>query len=128
MPVMLPTDATERGDGPVDYTDQLRRLAINDAAFAEDCLRGEVEFRELDPKALALTRLAALVAVGGDESSFGAQADAAVSAGASPAEIVEVLVAVVRVVGLPRAVAAAPNLAMALGYDIEDALEHQSGG
>jgi alkylhydroperoxidase/carboxymuconolactone decarboxylase family protein YurZ len=51
-----------------------------------------------------------------------------VSAGASPAEIVEVLVAVVRVVGLPRAVAAAPNLAMALGYDIEDALEHQSGG
>jgi 4-carboxymuconolactone decarboxylase len=112
----------------LDYTDQLRRLAINDAAFAEECLRGEVEFRDLDPKALALCRFAALVAVGGDESSFGAQADAAVSAGASPAEIVEVLVAVVRVVGLPRAVAAAPNLAMALGYDIDDALEHQSGG
>ena len=125
---MYSSDATERGDGPVDYTDQLRRLAINDAAFAEECLRDEVEFKELDPTALALCRLAALVAVGGDESSFGAQADAAVSAGASPAEIVEVLVAVVRVVGLPRAVAAAPNLAMALGYDIEDALEHQSGG
>jgi alkylhydroperoxidase/carboxymuconolactone decarboxylase family protein YurZ len=125
---MYSSDATERGDVPVDYTDQLRRLAINDTAFAEDCLRGEVEFRELDPKALALVRLAALVAVGGDEPSFGAQTDAAVSAGASPAEIVEVLVAVVRVVGLPRAVAAAPNLAMALGYDIDDALEHQSGG
>jgi alkylhydroperoxidase/carboxymuconolactone decarboxylase family protein YurZ len=125
---MYSSDATERGDGPVDYTDQLRRLAINDAAFAEECLRDEVEFKELDPTALALCRLAALVAVGGDESSFGAQADAAVSAGASAAEIVEVLVAVVRVVGLPRAVAAAPNLAMALGYDIDDALEHQSGG
>jgi hypothetical protein len=33
---MYSSDATERGDVPVDYTDQLRRLAINDTAFAED--------------------------------------------------------------------------------------------
>jgi hypothetical protein len=30
-------------------------------------------------------------------------------------------------VGLPRGVAAAPKLAMALGYDTNDALEPQSG-
>ncbi|MGH3476223.1 MAG: hypothetical protein ACRDQD_05235 [Nocardioidaceae bacterium] len=52
---------------------------------------------ELDPKTLALVRLAALV-------------------GVTP------------VVGLPRSVAAAPKLAMALGYDINDALEPPSGG
>ena len=35
---------------------------------------------------------------------------------------------VVPIVGLPRVVAAAPQLAMALGYDVDDALEPQSGG
>jgi hypothetical protein len=50
-----------------------------------------------------------------------------VSAGATAAEIVDVLVGVVPIVGLPCAVSAAPRLALALGYDIDDALEHQSG-
>ena len=59
--------------------------------------------------------------------SYGAQADAAVNAGATAAEIVDVLLGVVPIVGLPCAVSAAPKLAMALGYDIDDALEHQSG-
>jgi 4-carboxymuconolactone decarboxylase len=72
-------------------------------------------------------RLAALIAVGGAIPSYGAQADAAASAGATAAEIVDVLVGVVPVVGLPSVVAAAPKLAMALGYDIEAALEYQSG-
>ncbi len=45
------------------------------------------------------------------------------NAGASAAEIVDVLIGVVPVVGLPSVVAAAPNLAMALGYDTDDALE-----
>ena len=78
---------------------------------------------ELDPKTLALVRLAALVAVGAAVPSYGAQTDAAVSAGATAAEIVDVLVGVVPVVGLPCVVAAAPKLALALGYDTDDALE-----
>jgi 4-carboxymuconolactone decarboxylase len=99
----------------VDYTDRLRRLAINDARVAEDSVDGaDVESGGLDPRDLALVRLAALVAAGGTVPSFGAQADAAVSAGATAAEIVDVLVGVVPIVGLPRVVAAAPNLAMAL--------------
>jgi 4-carboxymuconolactone decarboxylase len=111
------------------YTELLRCLAINDARFTEgDIGVAGVESGELDPKTLALVRLAALVAVGGAVPSFGAQADAAVSAGATAAEIVDVLVGVVPVVGLPRVVAAAPKLAMALGYDTDDALEPHSGG
>ena len=47
-------------------------------------------------------------------------------AGATAAEIVDVLVGVIPVVGLPSVVAAAPKLAMALGYDIEEALEQPS--
>jgi alkylhydroperoxidase/carboxymuconolactone decarboxylase family protein YurZ len=74
----------------------------------------------LDAKTEALARLAALVAVGGAVPSFGEHADAAVSAGATAAEIVEVLACVAPVVGLPRVVAAAPNLALALGYDVDE--------
>jgi 4-carboxymuconolactone decarboxylase len=113
----------------LDYTELLRRLTIHDARLAE-CAPGGAGLAsgELDPKTLALVRLAALVAVGGAVPSFGAQADAAVSAGATAAEIVDVLVGVVPVVGLPRVVAAAPKLAMALGYDTDDVLEAESGG
>ena len=112
----------------MDYTDRLRWLAINDARFAETSL-GEidVESHELDPKTMALVRLAALVAVGGEVPSYGAAADAAVDAGATAAEIVEVLIGVVHIVGLPCVVAAAPRLAMALGYDIDEAMEQRSG-
>jgi 4-carboxymuconolactone decarboxylase len=113
----------------LDHTEQLRRLTVNDTGFTEHCLRGaDAGSAGLDPKTLALVRLAALVAVGGSGPSFGAQADAAVSAGASAAEIVEVLVGVVPTVGLPRVVSAAPKVGMALGYDINGDLEDGSDG
>jgi 4-carboxymuconolactone decarboxylase len=108
----------------LDYTERLRRLAINDAHFAEKDAGGTgAEARELDPKTLALVRLAALVAVGGAVPSFGAHADAAIDVGATAAEIVDVLVGVIPVVGLPAVVATAPKLALALGYDTDEALE-----
>ncbi len=108
----------------MDYTDRLRRLALNDARMAEDLAGGQrLACGELDPKTLELARLAALVAVGGGVSSYGAQSDAAVNAGASAAEIVDVLFNVIPIVGLARAVEAAPKLAMALGYDTDDAME-----
>ena len=103
----------------------LRLLAINDEHFAEHLT--DVEPATLDPKTLALVRIGALVAVGGAVPSYGAEADAAVSAGATAAEIVDVLLGVVSVVGRPHVVAAAPSLAMALGYDLDDAFEYQAG-
>ncbi len=107
----------------MDHTDRLRLLSLNDARFA-DTPGGElVTFEALDPKSLALVQLAALIAVGGEVPSYGAQADAAVSAGATAAEIVDVLVGVIPVVGLPHVVAAAPKLALALGYDTDEALD-----
>ena len=38
------------------------------------------------------------------------------------------LIGIVPVVGLPRVVAAAPKLALALGYDIDEALEQIVAG
>ncbi|MCD2441879.1 carboxymuconolactone decarboxylase family protein [Agromyces sp. SYSU K20354] len=112
----------------MDYADRLRRLAINDERLAEDDL-GDVAVMPdgLDAKTLALARIAALVAVGGAEPSFGSQADAAVSAGASPQDIVDVLVGIIPVVGFPLVVAAAPKVALALGYDLDDAMDATAG-
>ena len=108
----------------MDYTEVLRRLAINDAHFADGGIDGAgIGSGELDARTMALARIAALVAVGGAVPSFGAQTDAAVSVGATAAEIVDVLVGVIPVVGLPRVVAAAPKLALALGYDTDDDVE-----
>lgn len=109
----------------MNYRDVLLRLAINDEHLREDG-SGTFAAANLDPKTLALSRLAALIAVGGAGPSYSAETDAAVSAGATAEEIVEMLVGVVSVVGLPSIVAAAPRLAMALGYDVDEALEHQS--
>ena len=86
----------------MDYTDRLRLLALNDERLAD----GPVDpsgrrCSELDPKTLALVRLAALVAVGGALPSYGAQADAAVNAGASAGRDRRVLIGVAPVVGLP---------------------------
>ena len=109
----------------------LRRLAINDEHLLDELLGAagnELDApqpdRALDPKTLALVRLAALAAVGGAVSSYGCQVDAAVDAGASAAEMVDVLLGVVPTVGIPCVVAAAPRLALALGYDAEEAVEH----
>ena len=124
MPV-IPSDVTDaKGWVSVDYTDRLRSLGLNDARFAEGSVQPvDADPLVLDPKTLELVRLAALVAVGGAVPSYGAQADSAVTAGATAAEIVDVLVGVIPVVGLPCVVAAAPKLALALVYDLDaDAL------
>jgi len=97
----------------LDYTDRLLRLAINDVRLDE----GGVEPEVLDAKVVALVRLAALIAVGGAVPTYGAEVDHAVSAGATTAEIVDVLAAVIPIVGLPSVVAAAPKVALGLGYD-----------
>lgn len=108
----------------LDYTERLRRLAINDVRLVDagdGAGQSALLDPVLDPRTRALVRLAALVAAGAAVPSYGAQADAALDAGATPAEIVDVLFAVVPFTGLPRAVAAAPELALALGYDTNDA-------
>ena len=111
----------------IDYTERLRRLAISDPRSAEDGVGG-VAGRELDAKTLALVRLGALVAAGGAVPSYSAQTDDAVSAGATTAEIVDVLVGIIPIVGFPCVVAAAPKLALALGYDTDDVFDCSLGG
>jgi 4-carboxymuconolactone decarboxylase len=121
------------GRFPLDHSDLLRRLSLHDERVVAEVLGGAgSKSREhdptLDPRTLALVRLAALVAVGGAVPSYGALADAAVDAGATAAEIVDVLAGVIPVVGLPCVVAAAPKLALAFGHDVDDTFAILPGG
>jgi 4-carboxymuconolactone decarboxylase len=52
---------------------------------------------------------------------------AGLNAGATYDEIVGTLIAVMPIVGVARVVAAAPNLGLALGYDVGEALEVMDG-
>ncbi|GAA1988875.1 hypothetical protein GCM10009718_28080 [Isoptericola halotolerans] len=110
---MNPAPAPEP-TGAVDHAEQLRRLTINDARLDDG--RG-VDPVVLTPHDLALVRIAALVAGAGHEPSYGAEIDAALAAGVTAEEIVDVLSAVVPIVGLPTIVAAAPGVALALGLE-----------
>ena len=113
-----------------EYEETLRRLALNDERFVESVLgmgRDTVEVSRLDPKTHALVRLAASLAIDAAPSSYQSNAERALAAGANIDEIVGTLIAVAPTVGLARVVSAAPELALALGYDVEAALEEPGG-
>ena len=113
----------------IEYQERLRSLALNDDAFVQSVLgmgQDTIKASRLDPKTHALVRLAALLAVDAAPSSYHASAQCALAAGASIDEIVGILIAVAPAVGLARVVSAAPDLAFALGYDVDAALEQRT--
>ncbi len=77
----------------------------------------------LAAKTAALVRVAAMIAVDAAPSSFQHAVSLALAAGATSNEIVATLEAVTPVTGTARVVLCAPKLALALGYDVEEALE-----
>lgn len=100
----------------------LRRLALNDdRAVGLATVAGPAREPSLDARTESLVRLGALLSVGATTASCRAEVDVARACGASDEEIVGVLMAVGPVVGAARVVAAAPRLALAIDYDIEDA-------
>lgn len=102
----------------MDHIEVLRRLAVADDRLASDVFAEQAP-SPLPARPRAIAAFAALVGVGGTDASFAAAADAAVRAGVSAEELVDVIVCAIPVVGAPRAVAAAQHLSVALGLDLE---------
>ena len=105
-----------------EYKETLRRLALNDETFVAAVLgmgRDTVEDSTLDEKTHALARLSASLAIDAASSSYQSNVELALAAGATVDEIVGCLIAVAPIIGLARAVSAAPELALALGYDVD---------
>ncbi len=77
----------------------------------------------LDERTAALACLAALVAMHAGPTSYQRCVDRALAAGASIDDVIDTVKVVAPTVGLAHVVSAAPALALALGYDIDTALE-----
>ena len=110
----------------LDYKTTLRKLALRDDRYIGALLAREgmsAEESGLDSRARALVQIGALVAVDAAPPSYMSVAEEALAAGATREELVGSLIVLIPVVGVPRVVAAAPNLGLALGYDVGDALE-----
>jgi alkylhydroperoxidase/carboxymuconolactone decarboxylase family protein YurZ len=108
----------------------LRKLAMIDEGFVENEAQlgmGPVVASVLELKTTALLQVAASVAIGSPSVCLEWSTGRALAAGATDDEIADVLLAIAPVTGLSRIVAAAPEVAAALGYDIAAALEELDG-
>lgn len=115
------------------YEETLRRLALGEEAFVGSImspgpqdLRRPFESAEgsvIDPRTRRLVTLGALIAIDAGAAAIDAAVSAAFGAGATPEDVVDVLIAVAPAVGSARVVDAAPHLAAAIGYDIASAFE-----
>jgi 4-carboxymuconolactone decarboxylase len=108
-----------------DYKEHLRRLAVHDDALLETIAVEGSSFvtSVIDQRTEALLRIAATIAVDAAPSSFQHVVAHALAAGATSDEIVATLGAVTPVTGAARVVQCVPKVALALGYDVEEALE-----
>ena len=110
----------------VRFQETLRRLAMIDEGFVTSEARLGLDpatTSALDAKTAALLQVGACVAIGSPPVCLDWSTGRALAAGASEDEIADVLLAIAPVAGLGRIVAAAPDVAIALGYDIPAALE-----
>jgi 4-carboxymuconolactone decarboxylase len=107
-----------------EYKEHLRRLAVHDDALLDALsVDGSPRPSVIDEKTTALVRVAATIAVDAAPYSFQHAIALALAAGATSNEIVASLEAVTPVTGAARVVQCAPKVALALGYDVDAALE-----
>jgi alkylhydroperoxidase/carboxymuconolactone decarboxylase family protein YurZ len=113
----------------MQHEDELLSLALNDDAFVSSVLSQagtSGSMSHLDPKSRALVRLAAMLALDATPACYVSVVEDAIDSGAGSDEIVGTLLTVGDVIGMARLVSAAPKLALAVGFDIDAALEQTS--
>ena len=108
-----------------EYKQRLRRLAVHDTRVLQEIATEAraCTISVIDARTAALVRVAATVAVDAALPSFQHAVSLALAAGATNDEIVASLEAVTPVTGAARVVQCAPKVALALGYDVDAALE-----
>jgi alkylhydroperoxidase/carboxymuconolactone decarboxylase family protein YurZ len=101
-------------------------LAVRDQAFFDLVGPDEAEnvlVSQLDSGQAVLVRLGALIALDAALASYIHIVEVARAGGVTSEELVGALVAVIPETGAERAVSAAQKLGLAMGYDVETALE-----
>jgi len=107
------------------HEEGLRRLVLHDEGCIQSMLG--IHLRDnapgLEPRIQALVRLGGLVAMGAAPLSYHWAAEAALDAGATAEDVVGTLIAVAPISGLARVISATSEVAMAIGYDLDQAFE-----
>ena|SRR5664279_1181197 len=109
-----------------DTHQTLSGIATGDVSLLDKALGlrdAQLESSVLDARTFALVKIAALIALDAPSASYAWQVGNALGEGASPEEIVAVLAAVAPQVGMPRVVAAAPEVMLALGLALPEGAE-----
>jgi 4-carboxymuconolactone decarboxylase len=122
--VVTVLDASRAGRQAVkaEHEDLLRKLALNEEGVLASLLGTaftDAEPEALDAKTTALVRLAGLIALESAPATYQWSVTSALAAGASDGEVVAVLVALAPIVGIVRVNSAAPEVALAIGCDLD---------
>ena len=126
---MMQTGPIRDGMVPVavrSHEATLCKLAIADDASLSELLSDHPESliaSGLEPKAHAFVRLGALIAIDPLSPAYMCTVESARRAGVSDDELVGCLLALLPTLGVARIVSAAPQLGLALGYDVMAGLE-----
>ena len=118
----IPKDESHRDEGHRDETHQaLFGIANHDPIVLEELMQANsenIQASRLDAKTYAMVNLAALVAMDAPPASYVWQVGLALDAGVTAQEVLGLLIALQPNVGNARIVAAAPEIALALGMDM----------
>jgi len=101
----------------------LAALTLGDPDLLAAGLEVRAEWKErsgLDARSYALVKLAAIIALDAPPASYLWQVANALDAGATPEDLLGVLIAIAPQIGGPKLVAAAPELMVALGLTLPD--------
>ncbi len=109
-----------------DTHQTLTGVATGDLSLLDEMLglrEALTEKTSLDTRTFALVKIAALIALDAPPASYAWQIANALNEGATPEDILGVLIAVAPQVGGPRVVAAAPEIMVALDLPLPEGAE-----
>ena len=114
---------TAKGNIDEGMQEALAELALGDPELLGKALGLRSDWQQdsgLDPRTYGLVKIAVLIALDAPPASYLWQVGNAVDAGVTAQDLIGVLRAVAPQVGLPKVVAAAPELMIALGLSLPD--------
>jgi alkylhydroperoxidase/carboxymuconolactone decarboxylase family protein YurZ len=106
--------------------EHFKGISRGDLEFLETAVglrEAQLERTGLDARTFALAKVAALIAVDAPPASYAWQVPNALADGATPEDLLGVLRAIAPQVGMPKVIAAAPELMLALGLALDDGEE-----
>jgi 4-carboxymuconolactone decarboxylase len=119
-------NATTNASADRATTDALTAIALGQTDIFEQAAGLREQLRQesgLDARAFALCKIAALVTMDAPPASFLMQVGLALDAGVSARDILGVLTAIAPQVGIPRIVAAAPEIMLALDLELPEGVD-----